>query len=252
MIEINLLSPGENTGTKKSGGLAFIVQRFQRKSAAKAGADDNATPAARRGLSIAAGVAVAAAAFGVGGAFWYQDRQLTAVQDHLQQELADSARFSTVIGERKAIIARKDSLVTQLGIIQQIDDSRYVWPHILDEISRALPQYTWITTITQLTAKPVLPQRDTTKAGADSMPKGRPVVEPAVTFQIVGNTVDIQALTRFMRVLESSPFVQNVTINKTSVVLVDNREVTEFTLDVQYQKPDPAAVTTVPITLSVR
>ena len=55
-----------------------------------------------------------------------------------------------------------------------------------------------------------------------------------------------------MRVLESSPFVQNVTINKSAVLLIDNREVTEFTLDVQYQKPDPAAVTTVPITLSVR
>jgi Tfp pilus assembly protein PilN len=157
-----------------------------------------------------------------------------------------------VIGERKAIIARRDSLIAQLGIIRQIDESRYVWPHILDEISRALPPFTWITTISQLSAKPVLPQRDTATVASDSSKKAKPVAEPAVTLQIVGNTVDIQALTRFMRVLESSPFVQNVTINKSNVVLVDNREVTEFTLDVQYQKPDPAAVTTVPLTLSVR
>jgi Tfp pilus assembly protein PilN len=127
-----------------------------------------------------------------------------------------------------------------------------VWPHILDEVSRALPPYTWITTITQMTAKPVLPQRDTSKAGGDSTKKAKPVAEPQVTFQIVGNTVDIQALTRFMRVLESSPFVQNVMLNKSNVMLIDSREVTEFTLDVSYQKPDPAAVTTVPITLSVR
>jgi Tfp pilus assembly protein PilN len=103
-----------------------------------------------------------------------------------------------------------------------------------------------------MSAKAVLPQRDTTKKAADSTAKAKPAAEPQVTFQIVGNTVDIQALTRFMRVLESSPFVQNVTINKSNVMLIDNREVTEFTLDVQYQKPDPAAVTTVPITLSVR
>jgi Tfp pilus assembly protein PilN len=253
MIEINLLSPSEKSGSKKSGGLAALAQRFQRKDSSGGSSDDGAAPPARTAITIAAAAAVAFAAFGVGGAFWYQDRQLTSIEESLQQELADSARFSTVIGERKAVIARRDSLIKQLGIIQQIDDSRYVWPHILDEISRALPPYTWITTVSQLSAKPILTQRDTTtKAAGDSTPKAKPPAEPIVVFQIVGNTVDIQALTRFMRVLESSPFVQNVTINKSNVVLVDNREVTEFTLDVQYQKPDPAAVTTVPITLSVR
>ncbi|MDZ7632769.1 MAG: PilN domain-containing protein [Gemmatimonadaceae bacterium] len=253
MIEINLLSPGEGSGRKKSGGLSFLA-RFQRnKDAQSIAMDENAAPPARAGITAAAGIAVALAVLGVGGGFWYQDRQLATLDERLQQELADSARFSAVIGERKAVIARRDSLITQLGIIQQIDDSRYVWPHILDEISRALPPYTWITTITQVSARAVLPQRDTTKASGDSTAKkAKPVVEPQVTFQIVGNTVDIQALTRFMRVLESSPFVQNVTLNKSNVMLVDTREVTEFTLDVQYQKPDPAAVTTVPITLSVR
>ncbi len=253
MIEINLLSPGEGSGKKKSGGLAFLA-RFQRnKDSANIALDDSAPAPARPMISAAAGIAVALAVFGVGGGFWYQDRQLATLDERLQQELADSARFSSVIGERKAVIARRDSLITQLGIIQQIDDSRYVWPHILDEISRALPPYTWITTITQVSQKAVLPQRDTTtKAAGDSVKKSKPVVEPQVVFQVVGNTVDIQALTRFMRILESSPFVQNVTLNKSNVMLVDNREVTEFTLDVQYQKPDPAAVTTVPITLSVR
>ncbi len=252
MIEINLLNPGEGSGKKKAGVLS-ILSRFQRnKDNASAAMDDSAPAPARAGIMAAAGIAVAIAVLGVGGGFWYQDRQLATLDERLQQELADSARFSAVIGERKAVIARRDSLITQLGIIQQIDDSRYVWPHILDEVSRALPPYTWITTITQMTSKPVLPQRDTTKAAGDSTKKAKPVAEPQVTFQVVGNTVDIQALTRFMRVLESSPFVQNVMLNKSNVMLIDSREVTEFTLDVSYQKPDPAAVTTVPITLSVR
>ena len=252
MIEINLLSPGEGAGKKKSGGLSFLA-RFQKKDSHNIAMDDSAPAPARPMITAAAGIAVAFAVLGVGGGFWYQDRQLATLDERLQQELADSARFSAVIGERKTVIARRDSLVAQLGIIQQIDDSRYIWPHILDEVSRALPPYTWITTITQMSAKAVLPQRDTArKVTGDSTPKAKPPAEPQVTFQIVGNTVDIQALTRFMRVLEGSPFVQNVTINKSNVMLIDNREVTEFTLDVQYQKPDPAAVTTVPITLSVR
>jgi Tfp pilus assembly protein PilN len=253
MIEINLLSPGTKSGSKKSG-LAFL-SRFQRNKDSKQtlSSEESAPMPARPAIMAAAGIAVALAVLGVGGGFWYQDRQLVKLDESLQQEMADSARFSAVIGERKAVIARRDSVLSQLKIIQQIDDSRYVWPHILDEVSRALPQYTWITTIVQMSAKPVLPQRDTTKAKPDSGAKVRqPVAEPLVTFQIVGNTADIQALTRFMRILEGSPFVQNVSLNKSSVALIDNREVTEFTLDVQYQKPDPAAVTTVPITLSVR
>jgi Tfp pilus assembly protein PilN len=253
MIEINLLNPGERAGKKKPSGLSFLARFRRNKDAAVVPTDDIAPIPARPVIAAAAGIAVALSVLGVGGAFWYQDRQLARLDEKLQQELADSARFSSVIGERKAVIARRDSMIAQLNIIRQIDESRYVWPHILDEISRALPPYTWITAITQLSAKPVLPQRDTTKAKADSTaPRAKPPAEPQVAFQIVGNTVDIQALTRFMRVLETSPFVQNVTINKSSVMLIDNREVTEFTLDVQYQKPAPAAVTTVPVTLSVR
>ncbi|HYW51214.1 MAG TPA: PilN domain-containing protein [Gemmatimonadaceae bacterium] len=251
MISINLLSPGEKPGQRKSAGAAFMARFARSKDTSSVALDEAPSSPARSGLTAAAAVAVTLAVLGVGGGFWYQDRELAAIDDRLQQELADSARFATVIGERKAVIARRDSLVAQLGIIQQIDDSRYVWPHILDEISRALPQYTWITTITQLSAKPIITPRDTTKK-ADSTAKVVAPVEPQVAFQIVGNTVDIQALTRFMRVLEGSPFIQNVMINKSNVMLIDNREVTEFTLDVQYQKPDPAAVTTVPITLSVR
>ena len=254
MIEINLLSPSEKSGARKPG-LAFLEKFRTRKDggASRVVVDDVASSPARPAIMAAAGIAVAATVLGIGGGFWYQDRQLAALDEKLQQELADSARFATVIGERRTVIARRDSLIAQLGIIQQIDDSRYVWPHILDEVSRALPQYTWISSITQTSAVPVVPQRDTTKAKTDSAAKGKPkIVEPLVAFQIVGNTADIQALTRFMRVLEGSPFVQNVTLNKSSVALMDNREVTEFTLDVQYQKPDPAAVTTVPITLSVR
>ena len=30
----------------------------------------------------------------------------------------------------------------------QIDSDRYVWPHLLDEVSRNLPSYTWLTSLT--------------------------------------------------------------------------------------------------------
>jgi hypothetical protein len=73
-----------------------------------------------------------------------------------------------------------------------------------------------------------------------------------VQFRLIGNTVDIQALTRFMKVLESSPFIENVQLEKSAIILVDGKEVTEFALSAAYQTPDPSSIKNVPVTLSVR
>jgi len=65
-------------------------------------------------------------------------------------------------------------------------------------------------------------------------------------------TVNIQALTQFMKQLEDSPFLSNVTLAVSAVATVEGKEVTEFTLDLSYERPDPALVPTVPLPLTVR
>ena len=51
------------------------------------------------------------------------------------------------LSSRIAIAPRRsrDTLLRQVNIIRSLDEDRYVWPHVIDEISRALPQYTWLT-----------------------------------------------------------------------------------------------------------
>ena len=61
-------------------------------------------------------------------------------------------------------------------------------------------------------------------------------------FRIVGNTVDIQALTRFMRDLEASPFIRNVQLNRSDLVVVEQKEVTEFQLDAESERPDSTVI----------
>ena len=34
-----------------------------------------------------------------------------------------------------------------LNMIRAIDDDRYIWPHVMDEVSRALPPYTWLVSL---------------------------------------------------------------------------------------------------------
>jgi hypothetical protein len=71
-----------------------------------------------------------------------------------------------------------------------------------------------------------------------------------IKFRIVGHTVDIQALTRFMKSLEASPFIQNVQLSRSDLVQAEGKEVTEFTLEAGTQTPPSFAIKTVPLVVS--
>jgi Tfp pilus assembly protein PilN len=71
-----------------------------------------------------------------------------------------------------------------------------------------------------------------------------------IKFKIVGHTVDIQALTRFMKSLEASPFIQNVQLSRSDLVQAEGKEVTEFTLEAETQTPPSFAIKTVPLVVS--
>jgi hypothetical protein len=129
----------------------------------------------------------------------------------------------------------------------------------MDEVSRALPPYTWLKGIAQsaviaaATPAPAPPPKTDAKADKGKpTPPPPPPAPPTLKFQISGNTVDIQALTRFMKLLEASPFVKNVVIAKAELVALEGKEVQEFLLEAEYERPDPSVISTVPVTLSSR
>ncbi|SRR5579883_381464 len=240
MIEINLL-PGAGKKTRGAG----------------AGAAVNASLAAVAKrikdpflLVAITSVAVAATVIALMTARQQADSQdLTARE---QQQVQDSTRFAAVLREKRKAETQRDSVMRQLNIIKTIDNNRFVWPHILDEISRALPQYTWLVSIKQTAVAPP-PVADDPNDKDKKKKKTDPDEAPqTLKFEIIGNTVDIQALTRFMKLLEASPFVQNVQLVNSALVQADGKEVTEFTLDAEYQQPDSSAIRTIPLTLSVR
>ena len=238
MIEINLL-PGAGKKTRSRGvGLNL--------SGSLAGAIAKVTDPYMIGALAAVTISVVA----VLGLFWAQRARELSVNERLQKAEQDSIRFATVIREKRKAQAQRDSVVRQVEMIRGFDNKRYVWPHLMDEVSRAMPPYTWLTSMMQTNAV-VAAAQSTTDPKAPVDPDSATVV-PQVQFRIVGNTVDIQALTRFMKVLEASPFIENVQLVKSSMILVDNKEVTEFQLDARYQYPDSSAIRMQPVALSVR
>lgn len=241
MIEINLL-PG---ATKKSRGRGT---GFSLKSIAA-----GFTTKVRDPYMIVAVVGVLIAIAAVGSMHLTQGQTAGALAEREATALRDSARFAVVLAERRKAEAKRDSVLRQLAVIRAIDNDRYVWSHILDEVSRALPPYTWLKQISQ-TSRQVTPTPATAPNTApDTVKRKDPVrVTDPLLFRITGHTVDIQALTRFMKLLETSPFLMNVQLGRSQMALLDGREVTEFQLDAEYERPDKSVITTTPVSLSVR
>jgi Tfp pilus assembly protein PilN len=211
---------------------------------------------------IAAAVSIIAATGAIGYLHMAQAGKAEELTERERRAVQDSTRYVAVLRERNRALAQRDSVQRQLEIIKSIDNDRFVWAHIMDEVSRALPPYTWLKTIQQSavllasTPAPPPPPKDGPKDGAKANGKPAPLppapAPSTLKFQISGNTVDIQALTRFMKLLESSPFVKNVTIVKAELVTLEGKEVQEFLLEAEYERPDASAISTVPVTLSSR
>lgn len=237
MIEINLL-PGAARSRKAGSGVSF--------KAISAGVAAKVKDPYL--LTAVASVIVAVASVGI-----LHMTQTTTADDLGVREteaLRDSTRYAMILKDRRRAEAKRDSVVKQLAIIRSIDDDRYVWPHLLDEVSRSLPPYTWLKSMAQTSAVSTpagVADADSAKKNKDPEPSQEPL-----RFRVVGNTVDIQALTRFMKLLETSPFVQNVQLAKSELVILDGKEVTEFQLDAEYERPDRSVITTAPVSLSVR
>lgn len=154
----------------------------------------------------------------------------------LDKARSENKRYRAFLAEKKHAEGARDSVLVQIATISQVDGDRYLWPHILDEVTRALPDYTWLTDMGTVNAGAAA------AAAADSSGSA----PPQVAVQMVGRTMDIQGFTRFMRQLEDSPWLKDVTVLSTETIIVKGRAVTSFTLRANYERARPARGTAAP------
>jgi Tfp pilus assembly protein PilN len=176
--------------------------------------------------------------------------ELKALEPRLEQTRAEHKRFKTFLDQKRKQEQIRDSLLTQIITIRSVDGDRYVWPHVLDEVTRALPAYTWLVDMSPVAAPPPPPAtaaqaKDKKAQPVDSAPK-------SLLFQVNGRTVDIQAYTRFLRNLEASPWISEVQPVSAQTIVEQERAVTAFTIRARFKQADSAYIKTVPLSQSVR
>jgi Tfp pilus assembly protein PilN len=213
MLEVNLL-PGSTNRTSR------------RRAPGRA----SARPSSGRGrpsLDRAVAAAVALWVLTLGAIAWIHvgtSARLADLEVEVQAAVRDSARFAIQRAHGDSLAAQEAVIAQKLQVIQEIDASRFVWPHVLDEISNALPQFVWLSSVASRDAALALPR-----------------------VQIEGYAGNVFALTRFMQQLEMSPFFRGTRLISSVQVDVDSRAVHHFTVHLNYQEPPADAIQTVPL-----
>jgi Tfp pilus assembly protein PilN len=191
----------------------------------------------------------------LGFVFLGTTRELSALTPQLEQSRAENKRFKAFLAEKRRQETVRDSLVAQISTIRTVDGDRYIWPHLLDEVTRALPAYTWLVDIgssVPVAPTPAPAAAPGAPAAGTKADTAAPKAPPPVQFELNGRTVDIQAYTRFLRQLEASPWITDVLPVSAQTVVEKDRPVTAFIIRATFRMADSAYIKTVPLSQSVR
>jgi len=169
---------------------------------------------------LIAAVAIPALVLLVVGWLWMSQRSdRGALDERITEAVEDSSRLSDLRALSDSLMAREAQIRERLDLLRGLDDGRFVWPRLLDEFSRTLPDYAWLTSIRQASALPDLQA------------------------QIDGMAANPLAVTAYVRGLQESPFVGEVRILGSQEQDLDGFSAHTFKLIVGYAEPaDSAAV----------
>jgi Tfp pilus assembly protein PilN len=241
MIEINLL-PGKKKAAKGAG-MSLSMPDFK---AIIAQVKD----------PWLIGAVVAWVIVGGGGALLFitDSARLARAESRLEAIRTEKRRYDIVIAQKRQAEKVRDSLLYEINVIRSIDADRYVWPHVLDQATKALPPYTWITRVGSVGA---LVQPGTGQAGGPPPGGASQLTDslgnrPSIAVQIDGRTVDIQAYTTFLRQLAASPWFTDVVPASSQTVVEQDRPVTAFTVTARYRIADSVYIHTVPLSEALK
>jgi Tfp pilus assembly protein PilN len=214
MIEINLL-PGS-------------VKRTKRKAAFNLGGGSALSKVKLPPMDKYVMIAIGMWVFSILMMIYMQTSSAKRLKDATDAQavaVLDTVKLSRELAQAEAVKEKHDTIATKIELIQNLDAGRFQWAHLLDEISRALPEATWLESITPADAA------DPTK--------------PA--FKIEGRMANAFALPKFMTDLENSPFVENVTLKNSGTTIEKQHSIYTFVVEGEYQDPPADVIHTVPL-----
>ena len=198
MIRINLLSV-ERERTKKSRGVVI--------------------PAAQR-ATIGASLILLSTVLGVGWWFWSLRQTSQQLDEDIARAEVQTQQLRSVLSQVQKFEARKAQLQQRVSLIEQLRSGQGAPVHVLDEISKSLPDRLWLT--------------DMTQTGSD--------------FSISGMTTSMSGVSDFIANLEATRWFKRPVEILDSQVQADAKagDLVKFSIKAAFQDPAAPAAPAVP------
>jgi type IV pilus assembly protein PilN len=105
-------------------------------------------PAAQR-VTIGASLILLATVLGIGWWFWSLRRESAAIDEAITQAENETQKLRSVLGQVQKFEARKAQLQQRVTLIEQLRRGQTAPVHILDEVSKSVPDRLWLTSMVQ-------------------------------------------------------------------------------------------------------
>ena len=192
MIRINLLATERKTGSKKGGG-----------------GGGAGTPPGALQLYLFLGLFIGGALLACGAAYWYKEAQLRELDSKIAVATKRQAELNEIKKKVEAFQAKEKLLREQKDLIDKLRLQQADSVHMLDEISKALPEFVWLQNLDQ---------------------NG-----PTVKFTGQGNSM--AAVADFISALQRSGWFPRVDLDNST----EANSVVTFSLSATFENPEVAA-----------
>jgi type IV pilus assembly protein PilN len=167
-------------------------------------------PAAQR-ATIGATLILLSTVLGIGWWFWSLRQHSTQLDENIAQAEVQTQQLRSVLAQVQKFEARKAQLQQRVTLIEQLRSGQSAPVHVLDEISKSLPDRLWLT--------------DMTQTGSE--------------FAIAGMTTSMTAVSDFIANLEATRWFKRPVEIVDSQVQTDAKagDLVKFSIKAQFQDP---------------
>jgi type IV pilus assembly protein PilN len=134
-------------------------------------------PAAQR-VTLGAGILIVATAAGIGWWYWSLQTESRRIDAEIARAETETQQLRSVLSQVQKFETRKAQLQQRVTLIERLRKGQTAPVHLLDEISRSVPDRLWLTGMTQ----------------------------QGPSFTLDGQTTSLTALSDFVANLEASPW----------------------------------------------
>jgi type IV pilus assembly protein PilN len=168
-------------------------------------------PAAQR-ATIGASLILLATVLGIGWWFWSLRQQSLQLDDDIVKAETQAQQLRSVLAQVQKFEARKAQLQQRVSLIEQLRNGQSAPVHVLDQISKSLPDRLWLT--------------DMTQTGSE--------------FSIAGMTTSMSGVSDFIANLEATRWFKRPVEIVDSQVQADAKagDLVKFSIKAAFQDPD--------------